>query len=167
MADILFTMPNDTDIHVYSMFFMQNPSRQWQQFPTISAVPISNIKCNYNIPDSKVHVANMGPTWVLSAPDGPQVVPMNLAIGDHICVPFLICFIPLNCQSWMWLGPPLLLYLADRAYRAVRCHQNHATLVGAMVHSCDVIELQLEVQGFRAKPGQVRASLVVAIAKDD
>ena len=23
-------------------------------------------------PDSKVHVAHMGPTWVLSAPDGPH-----------------------------------------------------------------------------------------------
>ena len=31
-------------------------------------------------PDSKVHGANMGPTWVLSAPDGPHVDPMNLAI---------------------------------------------------------------------------------------
>ena len=31
-------------------------------------------------PDSKVHVANIGPTWVLSAPGGPHVCPMNLAI---------------------------------------------------------------------------------------
>ena len=31
-------------------------------------------------PDSKVHGANMGPTWVLSAPDGSHVGPMNLAI---------------------------------------------------------------------------------------
>ena len=31
-------------------------------------------------PDSKVHGAHMGPTWVLSAPDGPHVGPMNLAI---------------------------------------------------------------------------------------
>ena len=31
-------------------------------------------------PDSKVHGANMGPTWVLSAPDWPHVGPMNLAI---------------------------------------------------------------------------------------
>ena len=30
-----------------------------------------------------VHVANMKPTWVLSAPGGPHVVPMNLAI-KHI-----------------------------------------------------------------------------------
>ena len=35
-----------------------------------------------SIPDSKVHWANMGPTWVLSAPDGPHVGPMNLAIRD-------------------------------------------------------------------------------------
>ena len=32
--------------------------------------------------DSKVHGTNMGPTWVLSAPDGPHVGPMNLAIRD-------------------------------------------------------------------------------------
>ena len=31
-------------------------------------------------PDSKVHGANMGPTWVLSAPCGPHVGPMNLTI---------------------------------------------------------------------------------------
>ena len=36
------------------------------------------------IPDSKVHGANMGPTWVLSAPDGPHVGPMNLAIRDSL-----------------------------------------------------------------------------------
>ena len=34
------------------------------------------------IADSKVHGANMGPTWVLSAPDGPLVGHMNLAIRD-------------------------------------------------------------------------------------
>ena len=32
------------------------------------------------IPDSKVHGANMGPTWVLSAPDGPYVGSIKLAI---------------------------------------------------------------------------------------
>ena len=35
--------------------------------------------CN---PDSKVHGANMGPAWVLSAPDWPHVGPMNLAIRE-------------------------------------------------------------------------------------
>ena len=37
-----------------------------------------------NIRDSKVHGANMGPTLVLSAPAGPYVGPMNLAIRDGI-----------------------------------------------------------------------------------
>ena len=35
-------------------------------------------------PDSKVHGANMGPTWVLSAPDGPHIGPMNFVIRDPI-----------------------------------------------------------------------------------
>ena len=33
-----------------------------------------------NVPDSKVHGTNIGPKWVLSAPDGPHVGPMKLAI---------------------------------------------------------------------------------------
>ena len=33
-------------------------------------------------PNSKVHGANMRPTWVLSAPDGPHVGPMNFVIRD-------------------------------------------------------------------------------------
>ena len=33
--------------------------------------------------DSKVHEANMGPTWVLLAPEGPHVGPMNLA--SRVC----------------------------------------------------------------------------------
>ena len=37
-----------------------------------------------NYPDSIVHGANIGPTWVLSAPDGPHVGPMNLAIEEVI-----------------------------------------------------------------------------------
>ena len=32
-------------------------------------------------PDKKVHGANMGPTWVLLAPNGPPVGPTNLAIS--------------------------------------------------------------------------------------
>ena len=34
------------------------------------------------IPGRKVHGASMGPTWVLSAPDGPHFGPMNLANTD-------------------------------------------------------------------------------------
>ena len=34
----------------------------------------------YNVPDSKVHGANMGPIWGRHDPGGPHVVPMNFAI---------------------------------------------------------------------------------------
>ena len=44
------------------------------------------VRCGYNvIADSNVHGANMGPTWGLSAPDGPHAGPINFAIRDgHI-----------------------------------------------------------------------------------
>ena len=35
-------------------------------------------------PHSKIHGANMGPIWALSAPGRPHVGPMNLAIRDTI-----------------------------------------------------------------------------------
>ena len=36
--------------------------------------------CN-DVPDNKVLGANMGPTWVLPAPDGPHIGPINFTIG--------------------------------------------------------------------------------------
>ena len=56
--------------------------------PTGCQPPVlSQTLCMFMIiyPDSKVHGADMGPTWVLSDPDGPHVGPMNLAIrvGYH------------------------------------------------------------------------------------
>ena len=32
------------------------------------------------VPDGEVHGANMGPTWVLSAPDWPHVGPWTFAV---------------------------------------------------------------------------------------
>ena len=64
-----------------------------------------------HLPDSKVRGATMGPTWVLSAPDGPHVGPMNLAIRAvfQLClskVPAIIerrCYI---CKVFShWLRP--------------------------------------------------------------
>ena len=49
-------------------------------------------------PDNKVHGANMGPTWVLSAPDGPHVGPMNLAIRV-IMPPTLQLHLPQRFQN--------------------------------------------------------------------
>ena len=58
-------------------------------------------------PDSKVHGANMGPTWVLSAPDGPHVGPMNVAIrGANSLINFSQAWWKGNWKamvtSWYW-----------------------------------------------------------------
>ena len=38
-------------------------------------------------PDSKIHWDTMGPTWVLSAPDGLHAAPMNLVIREYVIRP--------------------------------------------------------------------------------
>ena len=77
-----------------------------------------------SIPDSKVHGASMGPTWILSAPDGPHVGPMNLAIRDvcqnlqhwlqpirgwifaHNCKPHF----PIDMSLWHWENNRLVIH---------------------------------------------------------
>ena len=64
------------------------------QLPTGSQPWVWSLGCpgNYSLdamtresnPYSKVHGANMGPTWVLSTPDAPHVGPMNLAIREAV-----------------------------------------------------------------------------------
>ena len=60
-----------------------------------------------NNPHSKVHGANMGPTWVLSAPDGPHVGPMNLAIREWLDYKYII--LPSNILHCWLRNPPTLL----------------------------------------------------------
>ena len=54
--------------------------QQWTCSSTSCAMHRSINMTAYTSPDSTVHGANMGPTWVLSAPDGPHVGPMDLVI---------------------------------------------------------------------------------------
>ena len=66
-------------------------------------------------PDSIVHRVNMGPTWVLSAPDGPHVGPMNLAIKDDFeywrwCYRYL--FVKSTRSSWSPYDPCILTAIA-------------------------------------------------------
>ena len=49
-------------------------------FSSYAGIPWNII--GLRIPDSKFHGAHMGSTWVLSAPDGPYVGPINLALRD-------------------------------------------------------------------------------------
>ena len=55
------------------------------------------------MPDSKGPGANMGSTWVLSAPDGPHVGPMNLATREiiEVCV---IPSVPIAIPCSVFLG---------------------------------------------------------------
>ena len=52
-------------------------------------------KSGCSIPDSKVQVAHMGPTWVLSAPGGPHVAPNEPC--NRGCSQ---CRLTLNGRSW-------------------------------------------------------------------
>ena len=53
-----------------------------------------NVYKKYNGPDNKFHGTNMGPTWVLSAPDEPHVGPMDLAIRRGVCdIEFILIFV--------------------------------------------------------------------------
>ena len=55
-------------------------------FPQTYCKYVYNVICyemRDNVPDNKVHGANMGPTWVLLAPCGPHVDSMNLAIWGY------------------------------------------------------------------------------------
>ena len=52
-------------------------------------------------PDSKVNGANMGPTRVLSAPGGPHIGPMKLAITTKVCgYHTFIIFLAQTRQIW-------------------------------------------------------------------
>ena len=73
--------------------------------PSCSSHPGSNFAADRD-PDSKVHGANKGPTWDLSAPYGPHVGPMNLAIrgGTGRAHPGITG----NISSRESISPPLL-----------------------------------------------------------
>ena len=90
------SIPLITDIHATQYIIL-----------IISFVSSTHIVCQL-IPDNKVHGANMGPTWFLSAPRGPHVGPMNLAIRDTMDAPFLVAIgnhssqLAVQSPHWDW-----------------------------------------------------------------
>ena len=65
---------------------------------------VKESRTDSNIPDNKVNGANMGPTWVLPAPDGPHVGPINLAIKDHTKYAHGASFVAVFCcVAIIWL----------------------------------------------------------------
>ena len=59
----------------------------------------------HHYPDSKIHGANMGPAWVLSALGGSHVSPMNLAIRVDINELGIACHLLIfkSLPEWWWL----------------------------------------------------------------
>ena len=77
-----------------------------------------------SFPDSKVHGANIGPTWVLSDPDGPHVGPMNLAIKvvlvnkDNIKAPHYLALCVSGNHQWPLDSP----HKGPVMWKALSCH---------------------------------------------
>ena len=79
-------------------------------------------------PDNKVHGANMGPTWVLSAPDGPHVGPINLAIRVDYFWAFNFIQGPFKCEKcvkefprWKQLQRHLRSHEDDKPFCCPEC----------------------------------------------
>ena len=73
-------------------------------------------------PENKAHGANMGPTWVLLAPDGPHVGPMKLAIR---VVSISISDLWIHCKTYAF--QTALLYRLPWALR------RHGTLLSYLI----------------------------------
>ena len=78
----------------FSVYRFQYISKDSVFGSTLTNVKISVVLCTRDIPDSKVHGANMWPTWGRQVPGGPHVGPMNLAIRDMNLFAEFICIIP-------------------------------------------------------------------------
>ena len=61
------------------MPFISNGSAVYESLLPAKVVDSRN-ETSASAPDNKIHDAIMGPTWALSAPYGPHVGPINLAI---------------------------------------------------------------------------------------
>ena len=83
--DVVGPMPCHCEVHAD---LCQQWVRLWHDLPSQNIYLLKMF--SRNTPDSKVYWANMGPTWVLSAPGGPHVGPMNLAIRDRMARPWAI-----------------------------------------------------------------------------
>ena len=75
-----------------------------RRYICIICVFIMSTVRQHRYPDSKVHGANMGPIWVLSAPDGPHIGPMNLAIRV-VAIYMTVCMTTWPCVENHARGP--------------------------------------------------------------
>ena len=90
--------------YCHHIYILHRPCLCFSQCIACFILFLSWLCVTRHVPDSKVHGANMGPTWVLSAPDGPHVGPVNLAIWG-----FLL-YIILNVSAWFSIKPAISYY---------------------------------------------------------
>ena len=81
-------------------------------------------------PNRKVHVANMEPTWVLSAPGGPHVGPMNLYIRGGL----IGCVVPAPSGPKCTMGYEDTKYKFQISYTYSVKHINIAAQVASHEH---------------------------------
>ena len=74
-------------------------------------------------PDSKVHGANMGPIWVLSAPDGPHVGLMNFAIW--VIIPTTLASYKRRCKLFYGKWHPYISILLFQSVLLCICNRSY------------------------------------------
>ncbi|XP_026562558.1 NADPH oxidase 4 [Pseudonaja textilis] len=57
-------------------------------------------------------------------------------------------------ETWLWISGPLCLYCVERLYRYIYSSYKPVTLTAVINHPCDVLEIQMMKEGFKARPGQ-------------
>ena len=100
-----FALQNST--HAY---FLQVPVNSWSQIcQDFCSKLLFYDQFHWNFPDSNVHGANMGPTWVLSAPMGPMLVPWKLLSGLSWChgMAMLFHYLPFVTVTTSWWWAPI------------------------------------------------------------
>ncbi|MEE6473032.1 hypothetical protein FKM82_009822 [Ascaphus truei] len=56
-------------------------------------------------------------------------------------------------ETWLWISGPLCLYCAERLYRYIRSNKP-VTITSVIHHPCEVIEIRMMKENFKARPGQ-------------
>ena len=96
------------------------------------------------IPNTKVHGANMGLTWVLSAPDEPHVGPMNLAIRDVISASN-VSISPLRAACETYYKNNLVFFVVSESTRLLRRTQSNIGTSQILREACFVCDIELSL----------------------
>ena len=112
-------------IYIYIYIYTYTSSRHICPICIVYCSKCSNPYLVYMVihpyPDSKVHGANMGPTWVLSVPGGSHVDPMDLAIW--VC--FDVASLPLGLSYDCMIIPRAVKLTRRKLIKSVWRVPNH------------------------------------------